>query len=159
MDNRDDIEGKVREAIEAALEVYAGDKEWRGWAEAWLSTRDRTYLAALRVAYLIPGTEEFFAAIQGWFQKAGELNAEGHQTHSETFENAMAEQVGQFERVLPRLMDREAARSQAAAGSAFWSTMSAFFAGADRSEEARICAENSMELCEMLREDDDDDDD
>jgi hypothetical protein len=157
MDNQEEIESKVREAVEAALEVYPGDKEWRGWAEAWLSTCDRTYLAALRAAFLVPGTKEFFAAIQGWFQKAGELNAQGHQTHSEIFEDAMAEQIGQFERVLPRLMDREAARSQAAAGSAFWSAMSAFFAGADRLDEARICAENAMELCEMLDDDDDDD--
>jgi hypothetical protein len=94
MDERDDVENKVREAVEAAVQTYAGDRQWLDWAEAWLSTRDRTYLAALRAAFLIPGTKEFFAAIQGWFQKAGELNAEGHQTHSETFENAMAEQVG-----------------------------------------------------------------
>ena len=158
MDERDEVENKVREAVEAAVQTYSGDRQWLDWAEAWLSTRDRTYLAALHAAFLIPGTKEFFAAIQGWFQKAGELNAEGHQTDPETFENAMAEQVGQFERVLPRLMDREAARSQAAAGSAFWSAMSAFFVETDRSEEARICAGNSIELCEMLREDDDNDD-
>jgi|SRR5580698_6364468 hypothetical protein len=158
MENRDDIESKVQEAIEAALEVYAGDKEWRGWAERWLSTHDRTYLAALRAAYLIPGMEEFFAAFQESFQRADELNAQGHQTHSETFQNAMAEQLGRFERVLPRLMDREAAHSQAATGSVFRWTISAFFAGADRLDEARICARNSVELSELLGEDDDDDD-
>ncbi len=94
MDERDEIESKVREALEVAVQVYAGDRQWLGWAEAWLSKRDRTAEAALRAASLIPGIEESFAVVIKGFQKIGELHARGHETSSETYKDAIAELIG-----------------------------------------------------------------
>jgi hypothetical protein len=154
MDERDEVESKVREAVEAAVQVYAGDRRWLDWAEAWLSKRDRTVEAALRAASLIPGTEESFAVVIKGLRKIGELHARGHETSSETYKAAVTELLGDYERRSPQSADLEAAVPRTAAESAFWSTLSACFAATGAADNAQSCAEASLTLAELLSEDD-----
>jgi hypothetical protein len=91
MNERDEVENKVREAVEAAVQVYAGDRQWLGWAEAWLSKRDRSSEAALRAASLIPGTEESLKVVSKGFQRIAELHARGE---GDAYQDAMAESPG-----------------------------------------------------------------
>ena len=150
MDERDAVESKVKEAVEAAAQVYAGDQQWLDWANAWLSKRDRTLESALRAASLIPGTEESFTIVIKGFQEIGELHARGQESSSETYKDAMAALVGDYERRLPQSADLEAAVSRTAAESAFWSTLSACFAAAGMSDNVRSCAEASLKLSDLL---------
>lgn len=150
MDDRDDVESEVREAVEAAFQVYTDDRQWVDWAEGWLLKWDRTAEAALRAASQVPGTEESFAVVIKGLEKIRELHARGHEISSETYQDAMAELLGDYERQLPHAVDLEAAVPRTAAESAFWSALSAFFAAGGASDDARSCAEASLKLCELL---------
>jgi hypothetical protein len=46
MNEKEEVGRKIREAVEAAVKVYAGDDEWHAWAESWLSKNDSTSQAA-----------------------------------------------------------------------------------------------------------------
>lgn len=156
MGEKEEVDSKVQQAIEAAVNVYAGEAKWHAWAESWLSKNDRTSQAAVRAASLIPGVEEFFFVFEEAVQRSIELEAHGHDASSEACDNSVAELVGLYERILPRSVDPEAARPRAAADSAFRSALSAFFAGMGSSDEtlncAKTCAETSLWISELLDE-------